>query len=286
MLTETYINVAAGGTSSFFASITLQPLDVLKTRIQNSKTSLRMIPTVSSLLQKEGASGLWRGVTPSIYRTVPGVAGYFTLLNCTKAKILGCDVSAASKQSLSPGLSFMTALACRSIVATTLLPFTVIKTRYESGLFNYTSTWDALRKIAQTEKIRGLYTGTTATLMRDAPFSALYFTFYESFRSTLREQKNISIMGANLETGSIPTPVVNLCAGMSAGMVATAATHPADVIRARMQLDSKQRYPTLTKTAFRLYLEGGFKIFYRGVVPRTLRRTMMSAITWTMYEEI
>uniref|UniRef100_A0A669PCQ5 Solute carrier family 25 member 38 n=1 Tax=Phasianus colchicus TaxID=9054 RepID=A0A669PCQ5_PHACC len=51
-------------------------------------------------------------------------------------------------------------------------------TRYESGRFGYGSVYGALKSIYQTEGARGMFSGLTATLLRDAPFSGIYLMFY------------------------------------------------------------------------------------------------------------
>merc|ERR1711911_117864 len=72
--------------------------------------------------------------------------------------------------------------SARSISGTLLMPFTVIKTRFVSGTFNYKSVFHALSVIYRTEGIRGLTSGITATLARDVPFSAIYYATYSHLK--------------------------------------------------------------------------------------------------------
>lgn len=48
----------------------------------------------------------------------------------------------------------------------------------QSGRYGYRSIYAALRSIYRTEGHRGLFSGLTATLLRDAPFSGIYLMFY------------------------------------------------------------------------------------------------------------
>lgn len=48
----------------------------------------------------------------------------------------------------------------------------------QSGRFGYGSVYGALKNIYQTEGARGMFSGLTATLLRDAPFSGIYLMFY------------------------------------------------------------------------------------------------------------
>ena len=62
-------------------------------------------------------------------------------------------------------------------------------------------------------------------------------------------------------------------------------THPADVVKTRMQLEPFL-YPSVTKACQQIVLMNGPRGFLIGLAPRMLRRTLMSALAWTVYEEI
>ena len=68
---------AAGALSGTCSTVILQPFDLIKTRIQQSpNTSLYQAAKV--IVKTEGISGFWTGVTPSLWRTVPGIGLYFS----------------------------------------------------------------------------------------------------------------------------------------------------------------------------------------------------------------
>lgn len=56
---------------------------------------------------------------------------------------------------------------------------------FQSGCFNYVSVSGALRSMYETEGLRALFSGLTATLLRDAPFSGLYVMFYSQTKMLL-----------------------------------------------------------------------------------------------------
>lgn len=58
----------------------------------------------------------------------------------------------------------------------------------QSGRYGYESIYAALRSIYRNEGHRGLFSGLTATLLRDAPFSGIYLMFYN-------QTKNIMLHG-------------------------------------------------------------------------------------------
>eukprot|EP00123_Amoebidium_parasiticum_P009704 comp19654_c0_seq2/m.23264 comp19654_c0_seq2/g.23264 ORF comp19654_c0_seq2/g.23264 comp19654_c0_seq2/m.23264 type:complete len:223 (-) comp19654_c0_seq2:699-1367(-) len=177
------VHLMAGACSGLITSVTLQPFDVVKTRLQQTPSAerLRLIPCVVGIVKDEGVYALWKATVPSIYRTVPGVGLYFVSLNSLKNIVLGSSfhVQNEGHKTLSPGESLLVAFFARAFATTALMPVTVVKTRLESGLFSYPNTWAALATIARSEGVRGLMAGLGPTILRDAPFSALYYAFYE-----------------------------------------------------------------------------------------------------------
>lgn len=93
----------AGSFSGTCSTILLQPLDLVKTRIQQAHYAATLVsatdglpiarPTIYSTLRvviaTETVTGLWKGMTPSITRTVPGVGLYFASLHWLKTSFGG-----------------------------------------------------------------------------------------------------------------------------------------------------------------------------------------------------
>jgi len=185
-------HLAAGSTSSLISTILLQPLDVIKTKQQQllinpvSKqmevnTKYRtMFGTLCTVVKEDGIRGLWRGTAPSLCRTVPGSGVYFFMLSNIHPLMKKIFQSEGSFVALLSGFS------ARTLATITLMPFTVIKTRFEAtGTNVYKNTFDALKTIARYERLRGLYSGLLPTVLRDAPFSGIYFMFYSRTKQTL-----------------------------------------------------------------------------------------------------
>lgn len=146
----------------------------------------------------------------------------------------------------------------------------MVKTRFESGAFHYSSVHSALGSIIRTEGLMGLTRGLGPTLARDVPFSGLYLAFYECLKAKVPTW----LVASSPESA-------HMMAGVGAGLLASLVTQPADCVKTRMQLrpDSK-----LLFTLSSLYREGGMSSFTCGLAPRMLRRTMMAALAWTVYE--
>jgi hypothetical protein len=85
--------------------------------------------------------------------------------------------------------------------------------------------------IAKDEKLPGLFRGVVPTLLRDGPFSGLYYLSYTRLKSLLREQHSLD---------GIPSQAKNFGAGIVAGAFSSLLTNPFDVVRTRMQLVSPE----------------------------------------------
>lgn len=115
------------------------------------------------------------------------------------------------------------------------VPSEVLKTRlqlqgrYNNPFFNagynYRSTWDAAKTIVRTEGFGALYSGYKATIVRDLPFSALQFAFYEEERKLAMRWVGTREIGLGLE----------VMTAVSAGAAAGILTCPLDVVKTRTQ---------------------------------------------------
>ena len=115
----------AGSFSGTCTTILLQPLDLVKTRIQSSKSEKRMgmFSVARQVLEMDRLPGLWRGMVPSIARTVPGVGLYFGSLHWLKTVTLGAGAQPSPVEAVALGI------VDRSIAGGIMIPVTVIKTR-------------------------------------------------------------------------------------------------------------------------------------------------------------
>ncbi|XP_058144349.1 mitochondrial glycine transporter isoform X2 [Dasypus novemcinctus] len=214
-----------GSVSGTCSALLFQPLDLLKTRLQalqpagHGSRRMGMLAVLLQVVRAERLRGLWRGVSPSIVRCVPGVGIYFGTLYSLKQHFLRGHPPTALE-------SVVLGMGSRSVAGVCMSPITVIKTRYESGRYGYESIFAALRSISRSEGRRGLFSGLAATLLRDAPFSGIYLMFYNQTRSIVPHDR--------LDAGLLP--LVNFSCGVLAGILASLATQPADVIKTHMQL--------------------------------------------------
>ncbi len=120
-----------------------------------------------------------------------------------------------------------------------------------------------------------MWRGLTPTLLRDAPFSGLYLMFYRFLlhRMAISEEERAAATRA-------------LC-GMLAGALACLMTHPFDALKTAVQLyPDKFHTRSIVEAAVVLHRERGAGAFFRGFVPRALRRTLSAALSWALFDEV
>merc|ERR1719370_2067215 len=218
-----------------------------------------MFGEANAVMTAEGLRGLWRGVLPSLYRTVPGVGLYFSSMHWMRYSVFQGKPNA--------GQSLLIGAAARTFAGSVMIPFTVVKTRIESGAFQYRSVFTALESILRNEGLRGLTRGLGPTLARDVPF-------YDLLKEKVAVQTQL--VGLSPEAA-------HMTAGLGAGLLASLVTQPADVVKTQMQLGKEQK---ISSAVASIYREGGLGGFGKGLAPRMLRRSVMAALAWTLYEKI
>ena len=81
------------------------------------------------------------------------------------------------------------------------------------------------------------------------------------------------------------TPVMHFSSGLAAGLLASVVTHPFDVIKTQIQLTSDPRQRRLLTSARGIWARNGMTGYFAGLLPRIARRTLMTATSWTLYEQ-
>jgi hypothetical protein len=116
-------------------------------------------------------------------------------------------------------------------------PIIIIKTRLEVVGFNeYNSISDACRKIYIQEGILGFWTGLKVSLIRDVPFSGVFYPIYNLFKKELvliYDMQNKNQSESNSERLR-KLAIISSIASFSANIASCTITHPLDLIRTRI----------------------------------------------------
>ncbi|KAI7901094.1 mitochondrial carrier domain-containing protein [Cokeromyces recurvatus] len=273
----------AGAGAGIVSSIVTCPLDVAKTRLQNQSVALPgeklykgTIGTLSRIWQEEGIRGLYRGLGPTILGYLPTWAIYFTAYDYCKNhwadRLVGHN-----KEWLLHISSAMSAGAASTILTN---PLWVIKTRLmtqsEWTAYRYKNTLHAFITIAEVEGFRGFYKGLGPSLF-GISHVAVQFPLYEKLKIVFNVDHHVS-------SGSSAI----LLASSLSKMAASLATYPHEVIRTRLQNQTKKpyKYKGILHAIRVMSKEEGIRGFYKGLSTNLVRTVPSSAMTILTYEMI
>jgi solute carrier family 25, member 38 len=273
--------LAAGALSGMLSALAFQPLDVLRTHQQGAFGSNKPAPSVVEVLTKQAPlidrlRSLWRGTSATLIRVAGGAGLYFATLDQCLASVPNTSLN-----------TFLSGAFARTFAGSIVSPLTIIKARMEwQPAGTYASNMDVLRHVLRDEGVRGLYRGMLPTLARDVPFSGLYVLIYKRLQRSVEERAT-----------DLPPYAINFGSGVVAGVLATTVVHPADVVKTRMQLTIVQTSTagellavknslSLQDTLAKIWHDEGPLGFAKGIVPRVLKRTLSTAVTWTIYEQL
>ena len=166
-------------------------------------------------------------------------------------------------------------------------PVTVLKVRYESTHYSYTSLAGAARDIVSKEGVRGFFAGFGATAVRDAPYAGLYVLIYEQAKTQLGAFSSVvgGLEVENVSRSMSSSATINFGSGVVAATAATTLTNPFDAIKTRLQI-APGRYRNMLQAAKVMLREEGFRSMLNGLSLRIGRKAISSALTWTVYEEL
>jgi len=153
-------------------------------------------------------------------------------------------------------------------------PMELIKIRMQMQALLPPAERQTTMQVVKGLGIKGMYTGTMATLARDVPFSILFFPAYANIKKKLADENGNNSFGTTLISGGI------------AGALAAGAVTPSDVIKTRLQMKGgKEKYQNMG-TAFRKILsEEGMSALYKGAIPRMAVVGPLFAITLLAFEQ-
>jgi len=188
---------------------------------------LSALETATALVRAEGARALWRGLAPSLLMAVPSQVVYFSIYDPARARLERAGGRGSALAAVAPALAGMCA---RALTATAVAPLELLRTLAMARTdARGQPMLGALRaEVARGGGVRTLWRGWVPTLVRDVPFSGLYWFSYEALRDALRAPAPRRSRASEWAAA--------FAAGLGAGAFAAFATTPIDVVKTRRQL--------------------------------------------------
>lgn len=164
-------------------------------------------------------------------------------------------------------------------------------TNASGGISKRSTSLEALRQVTRTGARKRLFSGYTALVARNLPFTALQFPIFEHVRETAWAARSRGRMGAE-EQGLIETAMVTGGSAGAAGAFAAWITTPSDVVKTRMMLSAGEGGPEASsrprkgslEVAGDVYRQNGVRGLFRGGLLRSVWTAVGSGLYLGTYE--
>lgn len=226
------------------------------------------------ITKAEGVTSLWSGLPPTLLMAVPATVVYFTMYDQLKARMI-------KKYSLTYQPLWIPALAgglARTIAVTLISPLELVRTKMQSQKLSYREIGEAVRNLVSNQGLHSMWRGLGPTILRDVPFSCIYWSNYEALKSRFGKHDQ-------------PPFWFSFAAGATAGTISAILTLPFDVIKTHRQIELGEMEaltrPQTISTYSRLktlYQFNGYKGLFAGAVPRIVKVAPACAIMISSYE--
>ncbi|KAG5437491.1 hypothetical protein PCANB_000919 [Pneumocystis canis] len=283
-LLESVYHFLLGAIAGASGAIVVYPIDLVKTRVQNVRTKVveQMLyrngfDCVRKVVKNEGILGLYTGLSPQLIGVVPEKAIKLTINDLVRNLAKDSNGNIKFHWEILAGAS---AGGCQVVFTN---PLEIVKIRLQvQGEFVNSGSEVPRRNalwIVKNLGFQGLYRGASACLLRDIPFSAIYFPTYFHLKNDYFKESPDKKLGVG----------EHLISGAVAGIPAAYFTTPADVIKTRLQVEARKgetNYKSIRHAFTTIIKEEGFGALFKGGSARVFRSSPQFACTLTVYEAL
>ncbi|XP_053320672.1 mitochondrial glutamate carrier 2 [Spea bombifrons] len=286
-----------GGVAGLVGVTCVFPIDLAKTRLQNQQGRsiyTGMFDCLIKTIRSEGFFGMYRGAAVNLTLVTPEKAiklaanDFFRNrltqdgkeLTLVREMLAGCGAGTCQVIVTSPMEMLKIQLQDAGRLATqkaisvdgaTAVPHQTAATATQKP-----SALLITKELLRTQGISGVYKGLGATLLRDVPFSIIYFPLFA----------NVNKLGVRSSQEKAPF-YHSFLAGCFAGSVAAVAVTPLDVLKTRIQTLKKgigeETYNGITDCARKIWVNEGPSAFMKGAVCRALVIAPLFGIAQVVY---
>uniref|UniRef100_A0A8C7RVV8 Mitochondrial glutamate carrier 1 n=1 Tax=Oncorhynchus mykiss TaxID=8022 RepID=A0A8C7RVV8_ONCMY len=277
-----------GGIAGIVGVTCVFPIDLVKTRLQNQRQGHQiyknMLDCLVKTVRSEGYFGMYRGAAVNLTLVTPEKAiklaanDFFRQhlskngkgLTVFKEMLAGCGAGICQVVITTPMEMLKIQLQdAGRLAAQQRMPAMMSPTKAVSAT-------QIARDLLHTQGIQGLYKGLGATLMRDVPFSMVYFPLFA----------HLNRLGQPSRDESAPFYWAFL-SGCLAGSTAAVAVNPCDVVKTRLQSLSKganeESYNGVVDCVSKIMRKEGPFAFLKGAGCRALVIAPLFGIAQVMY---
>lgn len=270
----------AGGVAGMCEHMVMFPVDSLKTRMQSyehaTSPSSGIIRTTRAVIANEGPMALWRGIGAVAISAGPAHAFYFAAYEAARTVLAPDHATDGQHHPVATALAGVSATFAADGL---MCPMDVVKQRLQlAPAGTYSSVLNCILRVQAEHGLSAFFAGFRATILMNVPFTAVYFSGYESAKKVILDWRAIDEKEFS--------PLSHCAAGGLAGGLAAAASNPLDVARTRLQTQGEvgaRRYKGLQHVLYSIKVEEGYQGLFRGVRARVMFHMPAAAICLSSY---
>lgn len=275
------ISYAFGGMSAVGAVFFTHPFDLLKVHLQTSKKEkLGLFQAVRRILRTQGASGLYQGISGGAMRE-----GTYSTMRFAVYQVLKDDAIAKNGgEPISTGHNILLGMAGGALGGAVGNPADIVNIRMqadsrlpEAQRRNYKHAVDGLLRVKREEGAEALLRGVRPNIIRAMLLTTGQIAAYDLAKTTLLENTLVPLED-NFKT--------HVLSSMVAGLVATTACAPADVIKTRLMNMQHNEYTSATDCFLKVVKHEGLRGLYKGWLPAYMRLGPQTLLTFVFLEQL
>eukprot|EP01103_Thecamoeba_quadrilineata_P019462 TRINITY_DN7898_c0_g1_i1.p1 TRINITY_DN7898_c0_g1~~TRINITY_DN7898_c0_g1_i1.p1 ORF type:complete len:298 (-),score=53.94 TRINITY_DN7898_c0_g1_i1:40-933(-) len=271
-------SIISGGISGGLEILITFPTEYVKTQLQLSKTNFTgPLNCVSRTIKEKGPLGLYRGLSPLLYFSIPKAAVRFTSFE--QFKRLFQQGQNRPLTNLEATMAGFGAGVMEAILTVTPMENVKVKFIHDQVLSEkprYRGFFHGMSVILKENGIAGIYKGLMPTILKQSTNQAIRFFVYNFITTKLKgEEKNRRL-----------TWYETFFSGVVAGAASVFGNTPIDVVKTRMQGLESHKYKNSIDCATKIWQQEGFLAFYKGTTPRLGRVCLDVGLVFMFYEQI
>lgn len=267
-------HLVAGAIAAAMAVTAVHPMDTVKTVVQSSSKGAptNSMAAFASTVQSGGLPALYKGLMGSLSGQVPAGAIKFAAFE-TFTQFAS---SLSPKKSTGPAVDFVCAALAFVCCSVVFVPGELMKQRLQSGM--YPNLGAGVRKIISNEGFSALYTGYSATLLRDIPYTMFEFGLYTQFKKIIRVAMKKETLSSQQEV---------MLGGLAGGCTGF-LTNPLDLAKTRLMtqasLAAGNRYSGVLDVLVKVAKAEGPAGLFRGAPARVMWLIPFTAVYFGAHE--
>ncbi|GMT14708.1 hypothetical protein PFISCL1PPCAC_6005, partial [Pristionchus fissidentatus] len=274
-----------GGTAGMGATLVVQPLDLVKNRMQLSGTSGKKeyrssIHALTSIIKNEGVRTIYTGLSAGLLRQ----ASYTTVRLGIYTWLFEKFSSETHAPSFIKKASIAMTAGAIGAFAGTPAEIVLIRMTGDGRLppeqrRNYKNAFEAIARIAREEGVTTLWRGCVPTVMRAMVVNVAQLATYSQAKESLTA------------SGLLPPGIaVHFAASMISGFNTAFVSMPVDIAKTRIQsmkiIDGKPEYKNAGDVILKVVRNEGVFALWKGFTPCYMRIGPHTVLTFIILEQM